>query len=462
MDKKEAQDGRELFSSPEDDEILEGIVEKKEEDRPISQVMTDIEPGGRKTHRWFMSPKHQTLAIGTGFLAVGLLAHWIIFGGQRPKAVVTREQKEIAALKKKVAYFEGQGQTKTRENSALTQGAQFEAIPMEGQPDPKKDGAFQVSNRQTPPTATPTPPRPPATNRRPVTARNTVPVPRRTYTPSPRLPQARRPPISTFRQQTKAQSAPSLNNCVEFVQSGVNVPACGRYKISLKQTPASKPITLGQTPKPAIARNPTPFKRPAKPVLTAYAQPKASQTKPDYQVNFMAGEIQTMDQYQEEMYGSGQKTGKATLVPAKFTARVIDHVEWTSPQEAQQIVIPLVITSGQLQGQEAEAKITSLNGVQFTAQLTTLNGQEVEPGAYELRKKNTKYLRAQHKRQGGSNLGNRLLGTVAAIGGEIASDQLANVRGGNHISGLVPRAGQSRQQITQYWKFDGNVEIVKK
>ncbi|NJR56386.1 MAG: hypothetical protein HC768_18610 [Acaryochloris sp. CRU_2_0] len=49
---------------------------------------------------------------------------------------------------------------------------------------------------------------------------------------------------------------------------------------------------------------------------------------------------------------------------------------------------------------------------------------------------------------------------MTAIGGEIASDQLANVRGGNHLSRLMPNSSQQGQQVTQYWRFAGKVEIV--
>ena len=83
-------------------------------------------------------------------------------------------------------------------------------------------------------------------------------------------------------------------------------------------------------------------------------------------------------------------------------------------------------------------------------------------GTMEVRRKNTKYLRAQLKRQGGESFGDRVMGTVAAIGGEIATDQLADVRGGNHISRLVshPQRQRGRQEVTQYWRFDGEVELV--
>ncbi|NJM68676.1 MAG: hypothetical protein HC851_24935, partial [Acaryochloris sp. RU_4_1] len=124
------------------------------------------------------------------------------------------------------------------------------------------------------------------------------------------------------------------------------------------------------------------------------------------------------------------------------------------------VIIPLQITSGPQKGQTAEAKIAQINGLQFTAHLISLNGQEVEPEKFELRRQNTKYLRADLKHQGGESFGDKILGTVTAIGGEIASDQLANVRGGNQISRLVSSPRQQGREVTQYWKFDGKVEIV--
>jgi hypothetical protein len=232
------------------------------------------------------------------------------------------------------------------------------------------------------------------------------------------------------------------------------VPACASYGIQEKANPQQQPVVFNKNPKPT-AKQPIQLKPLNKSTRVAYT-PKA---KPSYQVNYMAGEIQTVDQFQEEFYGTANPTGTPQL--ARMEAKVIDHVEWLTPEDAQKVIIPLKITSGSQKGQTAEAKIGQINGLQFTAYLVSLNGQEVEPEKFELRRQNTKYLRADLKHQGGESFGDKVLGTVTAIGGEIASDQLANVRGGNHLSRLVSNPNQrGGQEVTQYWRFDGKVEIV--
>jgi hypothetical protein len=230
------------------------------------------------------------------------------------------------------------------------------------------------------------------------------------------------------------------------------VPECASYRIS-KKTTAAEPIV--NTPQKPASRPLA--KKPVKLAFNPTSKPVVK-SKPSYQVNYAAGEIQTVDQFQEEFYGTGDPTGTPQL--SRMEAKVIDHVEWLTPEDAQKVIIPLKITSGSQKGQTAEAKIGQINGLQFTAYLVSLNGQEVEPEKFELRRQNTKYLRADLKHQGGESFGDKVLGTVTAIGGEIASDQLANVRGGNHLSRLVPNSNQRGQEVTQYWRFDGKVEIV--
>lgn len=462
MNNQDTQNAREYFTPDEQDAIIEEITKPVGEDRPIAQVDTGIEPGGRKKHVWYQSTQFQYGVILSGCILIGWVGNAIINGGKQPQVVASSEQQQIAALKKRLAKAEANKANQTRENSALTQGAQFDAIPLDGQ----NDKATPVSNTPTTP-AKPTTPHPPSaqSQQRPIASRNTVRVtPTRRYAPPPRVTRpVYRPTRPNYQAQPKlklkAEPKITLANCVEFVQGGVDVPACAKHRIKIRKTPQSQPVTFNPAPKP-IQQRPikpiqlTPYKPPTQ---TAYV-PKSKPVKPSYEVNYLAGEIQTVDQYEQEFYGSGQTKSVPQL--GRMMAKVIDHVEWLSPEDAQQLIIPLQITSGPNKGQTAEAKITKINGLQFTAHVVSLNGREIEPGRLELRRKNTKYLRAEMKRQGGVSFGKRLLGTVAAIGGEVASDQLANVRGGNHISGLIPRSGQSRQQITQYWRFDGEVEIV--
>lgn len=466
MSQIEAQEGRALFTTPEQDSVIETLAEPLEDDRPISVIDTGIVPEGRKTHLWYMDSRIQGVAIFIVVSIVGLIVHKILFGGGTPKIVVAGEAQQIADLKQRLSQYEDNDEAKLKENASLTQGAQFESIPMDGQQNPKKDGATLANNPRpgtvsTNPRANPQPsPSTPA--RRPVTSRNSRPR----YTSPPRPLSSYRPAVVAAkpRTQLRAEPKPTLDNCVEFVQGGINVPACAKHRISVKKEPAAKPITLGQAPTPTVPRPTkpiklTPYKRPT---LTAYAKPKAPKAKPSHQVNFLAGEIQTIDQYEQEFYGSGPSSQSTTPKVSKMSAKVVRHVEWRSQDEAQRVVIPLTITSGPHKNQSAEAKITSLNGTQFTAELTKIGNENVKPGQYTVEQKNTKYLLAQHKSQGGSNFGKQILGAALAVGGEVASDQLANVRGGSHISNLVPRGGQQQGASGQYWKFSGSVDIVAK
>lgn len=470
MSQVEAQEGRELFTTPEQDSAIEAIAKPLEDDRPISAIDLGIAPEGRKTHLWYMNSLAHWAAIAIVCIIAGTIIHKILFGGGKPKIVVAGESQQIADLKARLAEHEGTGEDQLRENAALTQGAQFESIPMDGQQDPKKDGTTLANNSRpgTDPTTARTKPQPaPSTPaRRSVTPRNTVRLNRPRYTSPPRPLTSYRPAAVAAKPKAnfKAEPKPTLENCVEFVQGGINVPACAKHQISVKKEPATKPITLGQTPTPTVPRpvkpiKLTPYKRPIK---TAYAKPQAPKAKPRSQVNFMAGEIQTMDQFEQEFNGPGPSAQPSAPVVSKMSAKVVRHVEWRSEGEAQRVIIPLTITSGPHKGQSAEAKITSLNGTQFTAELTKINNQSVEPGQYVVEQKNTKYLLAQYKTQGGSSFGKQILGAALAVGGEVASDQLANVRGGNNIANLVPRGRQRQGATGQYWKFSGDVDIVAK
>lgn len=473
MSQHETEQGRELFTSPEQDGVIEILANPLENDRPISAIETGIAPEGRKTHQWYKSTYFYGavifIAVGTG--AIG--THRLVFGNRKPKIVVAGETEQITNLEAEVNALRGQNSQQLEKNASLTQGAQFDAIPLDdpNNPNAKSKPAGQRSgintattaarpNTTAPQVATRTP------VRRPVTPRNTVRLNRPRYTAPPRPVRAFRPAVAPAkpRANLKAEPKPTLENCVEFLQGGISVPACAKHRISLKKEPATKPITLGQTtptptaPKPIKPVKLTPYKRPIK---TAYARPQAPKAKPSYQVNFMAGEIQTMDQYEQEFSGPGSPASSNAPKVSKMSAKVVRHVQWRSQEEAQKKVIPLTITSGPHKGQSAEAKITSLNGTQFTAELNKLNDQPIKPGQYVLEQKNTPYLLAQHKTQGGSNFGKQVLGAALAVGGEIASDQLGNVRGGSHISNLVPRSGQ-RGPTAGYFKFSGNVDIISK
>ncbi|NJR57274.1 MAG: hypothetical protein HC768_23775, partial [Acaryochloris sp. CRU_2_0] len=127
---------------------------------------------------------------------------------------------------------------------------------------------------------------------------------------------------------------PSLNDCIDIARQGFKVPACASYRIQEKANPQQQPIAFNKTPKPT-AKQPIQLKRLNKPTTVAYT-PKAPKAKPSYQVNYAAGEIQTVDQFQEEFYGSGQTSAPQL---SRMTAKVIDHVEWLSPEDAQKVII---------------------------------------------------------------------------------------------------------------------------
>ena len=471
MSQIEAQEGRELFTSSEQDDVITALAEPLEDDRPINLIDTGIAPEGRKTHAWYMHSVFQWSVIFLVFSLVGWALYALIFGGRTPKIVVAGEAQQITELKRRLQEYEGTDEDKLRENVDLTQGAQFEAIPLEQQKPKAKSGNLAANQRQPngqPKTQTPgkpetkkTTPQPP---RSPITRANTVALNRPQY-PTPRPPIRTRQAPTVPKPVSKAQpNKPSLSECAEHIQTGLDVPACSGYGIKVKAPAKAAPVTLGQTspkpttPKPVKPIQLKPYKRPK---LTAYNQQKAPK-KPSHQVNFVAGEIQTMDQYEQEFYGPDSSAKPNTPNVSKMSAKVVRHVEWRSQDEAQKTIIPLTITSGPHKGQSAEAKITSLNGTQFTAELTKLNGQTVEPGQYAIEQKNTTYLLAQQKSQGGSSFGNKILNTALAVGGEMASDQLANVRGGSHISNLVPQGQQQQGSTGQYWKFAGKVDIVAK
>lgn len=475
MSDKEAAKGRELFSSDEDQEVIEELNTDASKDRPISVLDTGIAPEGRTSHVWYQHPILQGSVITVGVGAAFLVLHSILTGGSQPqKIVVAGDAEQVTQLKKEMKDKDVNSETQLRANSALTQEAQFEAIPVDpANPNgPKK--LVPVSNTTTAQART-TPATPTARTNTPSRGRvpqrrNTIAMPRRpAYTP------AARPPSKVYRSPVAKQSAksskPSLSDCVQWAQSNVNVAACSGHKITMVAAPQQAPITVGNRTNAALS-TPAPITRkPIKPInLKPYTPPKIAALGPTAKtrktgpgVNLMAGEIQTMDQYEAEMSGSnGNSSQSAAVNVPTMQAKVVRHVEWRSEAEAQKIIIPLTITSGPKKGQAAQAKITSLAGTQFTAELTKIGGQPVKPGQYVLEQKNTAFLLAKSKNQGGSSFGKQVLGAALAVGGEVASDQLGGVRGGNHISNLVPRGGQQRGPTGQYWKFEGKVSIVKK
>lgn len=476
MSDKEAQQGRELFSSDEEQETIETLATDLSTDRPISVLETGIAPEGRTSHVWYQHTLFQGSVI---VFVVGLFFFvfnaFLVGGSKNPKIVVAGDAQQVSELKQEMKDKDAISENQIRENSALTQEAQFEAIPI----DPKNPNGpkrlVPVSNTTTAQAQT-TPVTPARTNTpqtpnrgRIPQRRNTVTMPRRpAYTP------AARPPSRVYRspvaKQPAKSSKPSLSDCVEWKQSQVNVAACKDYNITLASAQQSPPVTLGNRTNTALS-TPAPITRkPIKPIkLKPYTPPKiaalgltASSRKKGPGVNLMAGEIQTMDQYEAEMNGSdGTSPQSSSVNVSMMEAKVVRHVEWRSEVEAQKIVIPLTITSGPKNGQQAQAKITSLAGTQFTAELIKIDGQPVRPGQYVLEQNSTAFLLAKAKTQGGSSFGRQVLGAALAVGGEIASDELGGVRGGNHISGLVPQ-NQQRGPTGQYWKFEGKVSIVKK
>lgn len=422
-----------------------------EQERPIDQVESKVQ-ARRLRLPLHMSPKLQFAIVFTGVVSGVVLLLWLFGFFNRPEqATATPEQVKIEALTKKLQDLEDQEAQWQQKVGEKTLTANLTEFNQKKQQQQRLNKLLAAKNKAK-------------SAPKPVQPKNTVQMPKRTSNVSPprslmvRRPVSRpatRPSPPPQKIAATKPSKPSLDSCIEYLERDVSVPECASYQISKKKAETEPMVKSSSTP---AVRSVT-----KKPLKLAFAgdsqtQSKAkAKAKPDYQVNYMAGEIQTVDQFEDEFYGSGQSASAPQLSSMK--AKVIDHIEWLSPEDAQQIIIPLQITSGPNKGQTAEAKITEMNGVQFTAQVISLNGKEVEPGKLELRRKNTKYLRAEVKRQGGENFGKRLLGTVAAIGGEVASDQLANVRGGSHISRLVP--GQSRgQAVTQFWRFDGEVEIV--
>lgn len=456
MSSSEAQEGRELFSD-EDDQAIEAIAKPLDaSDRAVDNIDVGFDPEGDKEHPWFMDTRVQAAVIFAFLILASTGVHAIVTGGRKKPVLVAGPDAQVTALKQKLADYEGQDTAYTSENAGLTQDAQFSAVPLDpGQPTNQNGTTPARTTANTPP------PPPPQPQRRPVTAQNTVRVPTNRRIPSA---VAARPPVSAYKVRprqviNKKPSGPSLAECVEYSQLNVDIPACKIHRIKVKQVTENKPVTIGRNTRPVTAKkkvNLTAYKQPIK---TAYARPTATQ-KPQYTVNFMAGEIQTVDQYEAEMK-SGSSAASSAPTAANMKAKVVRHIVWRSPEEASKLKIPLTIESGTHKGKQATAKITSLNGLQFTAELVEIGGQKVEPGQYIVERDNTPYLIADHKHQGGPSFGKRLLGTTLAVAGEVASDQLANVRGGNHISGLVPNGGQQQGTTGQFFKFSGKVNIVR-
>lgn len=419
-----------------------------EVERPVDRIEVEAEPK-RKTLPIDMSSKLQLGLIAAGVTAAMLTVAWVLgfFDVKAQTTYTPEEQSRMDHLEeenKRLREEKDVDQSAMGDKTLAANIADFQG--QHKTPAKTIYGNVKLPNKPKP--ATP----PPVPRPRPVRPQNTVRVPQRRnyarHTPprtTPRL--AARP----SRPVVQKPSGPSLNECVGYLDSNVNVPGCSKYKLSKKPV---APIT--NTPPSPQPRQVLP-KPTAKPVKLAYAPKPAAPKKSSYEVNYLAGEMQTHEQFIEEFYGSGTTSSPTASQPIE--AKVIDKVEWLGDQDAQQLIIPLKITKGTRKGQTAEAKIISMNGTQFVAHVTSLNGSPVQPGTMELRNKGTKYLMAKVKTQGGSSFGDRVLGTALAIGGEAVSDQVGNFRGGNHINRLLPRQQRS-QRGGQYFEFKGNVQIV--
>lgn len=419
-----------------------------EVERPVDRIEVEAEPK-RKTLPIHMSSKLQLGLIGVAAVVTLSTVAWTLglFDAQAETAYTPEEQSRMDYLESELERLteeKADDQSAMGDKTLAANIAEFEG----DHKTPAKTIYGNVKLPNKPKSATKNPvPRP-----QPVRPQNIVRVPQR----APRRILSRpvatsRPAARPTRPTVQKPSGPSLNECVGYLDSNVNVPGCSKYKLSKKP---AVPIT--NTPPSPPPRKILP-KPAAKPVKLAYVPKPTAPKKPSYEVNYMAGEMQTEEQFMEEFYGSGASSKPKAAQPIE--AKVIDKIEWLGDQDAQQLIIPLKITKGSRKGQTAEAKITSMNGTQFVAHVVSLNGSPVEPGTMELRNKGTKYLMAKIKTQGGSSFGNRLLGTALAIGGEAVSDQVGNFRGGNHINRLLP-SQQRSQRGGQYFEFKGNVQIV--
>ncbi|ABW33247.1 hypothetical protein [Acaryochloris marina] len=452
-DKRQVEEAKAiLLDDPELNELLE--ENKISEGRPINDLEKMVDPGDKVKHPYYLQPWFRIGSIAIPLIIMGFVGYKI--WGPKPQKVMALgdKDKQIIELTEKLQQSELEKAQLTQDNMGLTQAAELEPFKQQ-QKQLKQQQLKQQAQKQQAKQKKPVPVR-----GKPIQRQNTVSIPRRLYrNPTPKRSYTPAKPSPSLLANSKP-SGPSLSECVGYVERNINVPGCNRYQISQKPQSSSQTASIGKNPTiPRPAYTPRPQTKPVKLAFASQSKAKPrTKVKPDYQVNFMAGEIQTVDQFEAEFYGAGQSAAAPTRTSMK--AKVIDHVEWISPQEAQQMVIPLKITSGPHKGQTAEAKIQQMNGLQFTAYVTRINGQEIEPGTMEVRRKNTKYLRSQLKRQGGESFGDRVMGTVAAIGGEIATDQLADVRGGNHISRLVSNPQRRTREVTQYWRFDGEVELV--
>lgn len=433
-----------------DDDLKELLEENKIADgRPINDLEALVDPGDKVKHPYYLQPWFRIGSILVPLLITGFVGYKI--WGPKPQVVMALgdKDKQIIHLTEKLQQAELEKAQLSQENMGLTQAADLEPFQQRRKKQLlQQQKAQQAKNKPVP------------VGGKPAQPKNTVRAPRRLYArPAPQRSYTPAKPSPSLLTKSRP-SGPSLSECVGYVERGINVPGCKGHRISQMPQPSPQTNSIGKAPKvtkPAYTPRP-----PSKPVKLAFASKSKSKprtkVKPDYQVNYLAGEIQTVDQFEQEFYGTGQSAAAPTRTSMK--AKVVDHIEWLSPQEAQQMIIPLQITSGPHKGQTAEAKIHQLNGSQFTAYVLSINGQAVEPGTMEVRRKNTKYLRADLKRQGGESFGDKVIGTVAAIGGEIATDQLADVRGGNHLSRLVSNPQRRGREVTQFWRFEGEVEIV--
>lgn len=454
---------RKTFTTDEQDQVITALAEPIS-DRPIEKVQPRVSayPGGRKSHRWYQSSKVQYGIIFAIALAIISILSSLLGGGSKSPNAQANESSEIKQLKSDLVKVTKEKQNLAESNAQLTQSAQFHQIPVE---NPNSKQTTPKPGQRLPPTSN-------SSQRTRVKPQNTVRIPKnslsRSTPSSQRLitpPPARSASIQPSSVKPVKSDGPSLSECIDIVRQDLEVDACNKHRIKKKSTPEQTPIKIGRTPKP-LANKPINLKKIDRnqiPSTVAFAKKTKPVSKKDYQVNFAQGQIQTEEQFNEEFYGSGSTATAGAKYPA-MKARLAEAIDWTSPKEAQGMTIPLKITSGPKQGQSAEAKITQMNGTQFTAHVTRINGQEVEPGTIELRRKGTRFLKADIKTQGGSNsFGQKIINTAAAIGGEVVSDKLANVRGGNHISKLVEQDNfnSSGSPTSQYLRFkSGEIELV--
>lgn len=445
-------------------DALEALLDEGqpwEQDRPIDSVNVEanVEPK-RKELPMHMSSKLQLGLITVAVVGVVLGVAWFLgaFEGE-PTVALTDAQIENQKLRKENKELKDRENTRQTELTKSKAGAKITEF--QGQKKGIPPGRVLVSDKANQSKAKPIPaPRSPT--QKPVSKANTVRLPSRPR-PIPRIPRSYAPkPAPRSYPRPLSSSAPpkppgpSLADRAGYLERGMQVPQCKKYGI--KKTapkPADSDTLLARRPTPKPVRRPV--RQTRKPLELAYAQDAQQKPKsPNYQVNYMAGEMQTTEQFEAEFYGSN---GAIQATTQRMKAKVVGVVQWLDPRTALGMVIPLEITSGPHKGLTAEAQITSIKGNQFTATVQSINNQPVK-GGYELHHSGTKFLMAKIKTQGGPKFGDRLLQTATAIAGDYVSDQVGNFRGGNNISRLLPNGQGSRNSTAQYFEFKGSVELV--